>query len=79
MEHEQAADEAEAQADKLKHYGDQLDEKIETARTDWEAKKADPSVPGARSEPEEDEPEEDEPEEDEPEEDDASAQREARP
>jgi hypothetical protein len=46
-DHEQLADELEREADKLKRHGDELGEKIDQVRTDWEAKQADPAIPGA--------------------------------
>jgi len=49
MEHDEVAAEAEEQAETLKHQGDRLADEIESVRRAWEAKKADPSVPGARA------------------------------
>jgi phage shock protein A len=51
-EHEQIHDDHEREADDLERQGDKLEEQIKETRQDWEAKKADESVPGARKEPE---------------------------
>jgi hypothetical protein len=48
MEHEERAEAAESQADELAERADQVDEQIDEARGDWEAKKHDSSVPGAQ-------------------------------
>jgi hypothetical protein len=49
-EHEQIHDDHEREADDLERQGDKLEEQIKETRHDWEAKKADESVPGAREE-----------------------------
>lgn len=46
-DHERLADELEQLADQLGHESKRLEEKIGEARTDWEAKRRDPAVPGA--------------------------------
>jgi phage shock protein A len=53
-EHEQIHDDHEREADDLERQGDKLEKQIKETRQDWEAKKADESVPGAREEPEND-------------------------
>ena len=45
-EHEKRADELEQEADDLEARSEQLGDEISDAREDWEAKKADDSVPG---------------------------------
>jgi hypothetical protein len=50
MEHNERADELEKEADGIQEASDQLGKDIEDARSDWEAKKSDQSVPGATSE-----------------------------
>ena len=47
-EHEQIHEQHEREADDLEHEGQKLKQHIKEARDDWEAKKNDPSVPGAR-------------------------------
>lgn len=51
MEHEEQADRMEKDADRLEQHTDQLGERIEDIRDDWERKEQDPSVPGARPDP----------------------------
>jgi len=50
VEHEEQADRLERDADKLEHESDRVGEHIEEARSDWEAKEKDSSVPGAEPE-----------------------------
>jgi hypothetical protein len=48
MEHNERADELEAEVDRLEHESEKLGESAEDARSDWEARKSDPSkAPGA--------------------------------
>jgi hypothetical protein len=49
---EELHDAAEREAEDMQRRGEQVDERIEKARADWEAKKADESIPGARPEDE---------------------------
>jgi hypothetical protein len=49
--HEEQADSLEREADKLEHEGERVGEGIDEARKDWEAKVADPGVPGAGGDP----------------------------
>ena len=44
--------EPEDQVEALQHDADRLGKDIEATRRDWEAKKADPAVPGAEGDPE---------------------------
>jgi hypothetical protein len=53
-EHEELHERAEQEADDLERRTEKLGEDIEHTRQDWESKKSDESVPGAR--PEDDEP-----------------------
>ena len=52
-EHEEHADRLERELDDLEEQGDRVEEHIGDARSDWESKKADDSVPGAAGEPSE--------------------------
>jgi hypothetical protein len=51
QDHEQQADEAERELADMEERSQRVEEHIEEARKDWEAKQADPSVPGATGEP----------------------------
>lgn len=51
MDYEQKADEAERELAGLEQRSEQLEEQIDDVRSDWEAKKADPAVPGAAGDP----------------------------
>jgi hypothetical protein len=46
-DHEGLANELERETDALKRESDQLGQEISDARSDWESKRNDPSVPGA--------------------------------
>jgi hypothetical protein len=46
-ENDPRADELERELDKMQERTDDLEEEIGDARDDWERKKADPGVPGA--------------------------------
>jgi phage shock protein A len=50
-DHEQQADAAERELADMEERSERVEEHIEQARKDWEAKKADPSVPGAAGDP----------------------------
>ena len=54
-DYEELHDSAEHDADKLERHSEELGEEIERTRDDWEAKKRDESVPGARPEDAEEE------------------------
>lgn len=49
MEHQDRADELERLADRAEQESERVGRRIEDARSDWEAKKSDASVPGAAS------------------------------
>jgi hypothetical protein len=49
-EHEQLHERAEREADDLERRSEELGERIDRTRQDWESKKSDESVPGARPE-----------------------------
>ena len=51
MEHHERADELEREAEAAGDASERLEERVEKARSDWEAKKSDESAPGA-TEPE---------------------------
>jgi chromosome segregation ATPase len=52
-DHEQQADEAERELADMEERGERVEEHIEEARKDWEAKQRDDAVPGATGEPDE--------------------------
>jgi hypothetical protein len=60
VEHEEQAERLERDAEKLEHESERVGGHIEEARSDWEAKEQDSSVPGAQPEFEDEEPEPDE-------------------
>jgi hypothetical protein len=47
MEHQDRADELEREADAAGEASERLEEEVDQARSDWEAKKSDQSTPGA--------------------------------
>ena len=51
QDHEQQAKSAERELADMEERSDRVGEHIEAARKDWEAKKADPAVPGAAGDP----------------------------
>jgi hypothetical protein len=55
VEHDEQAEELEREAEKLDEESDRIGEHIEDAKQEWEAKQADPAVPGAQPEPGEEE------------------------
>ena len=55
MEHEEQADRMEEDAERMEQHSDQLGERIDEIESDWERKEQDPTVPGARPDPDEDE------------------------
>ena len=55
MEHEEQARDMERDADRMEEHSDELGERIEKTRRDWEAKEQDPTVPGAQPDPAEEE------------------------
>ena len=51
MDHNERTDELEKEADRLEHESEKLGQSTDQARSDWEARKSDPSkAPGAVSE-----------------------------
>jgi len=52
-EHERIHEEAEREADDLERRNEELGEHVDKARQDWESKKSDEAVPGAKSEEDE--------------------------
>ena len=55
MEHEEQADRMEQDADRLEQHNEQLGERIDDVKDDWERKEQDVSVPGAQPDPDEEE------------------------
>jgi hypothetical protein len=53
-DHEKQADAAERELADMQERSDRVGGRIDDARKDWEAKKADPAVPGAGGDPAED-------------------------
>ena len=51
-EHEKTPDDLERDVEEMEERSERLEHEIEAARDDWEAKKRDPSVPGAAGDPE---------------------------
>jgi hypothetical protein len=50
-DHEEQADQAEAEVDDMSHRSARLEEQISAVREDWERKQRDGAVPGAVGEP----------------------------
>jgi hypothetical protein len=48
VEHEEQGETLEAEAERMEEHSDEVGERIEEAREDWESKQNDPSVPGAQ-------------------------------
>ena len=48
MEHEERADQLEREADKLEEHSQEVGQRIEDTRSEWESKQQDPNVPGAQ-------------------------------
>ena len=55
MEHEEQAEQMEEGAERMEHHSDQLGDRIEDVKEDWERKEHDASVPGAQPDPDEEE------------------------
>jgi hypothetical protein len=55
MEHEEQAEKLADELDRLDEHADEVGERIDEARRDWEAKGEDPTVPGAQPDPDDDE------------------------
>jgi hypothetical protein len=54
VEHEERAEHAEEELDKLDEHSEEIGEDIDEARREWEAKQDDPAVPGAQPAEDED-------------------------
>ena len=48
MEHDEQAEKLEREAERMDEQSERVGEHIEETRRDWEAKEADPAVPGAQ-------------------------------
>jgi hypothetical protein len=55
MEHEEQTEKLSKELERLDEHSDEVGERIDEARRDWEAKEDDPSVPGAQPDPADDE------------------------
>jgi hypothetical protein len=55
MEHEEQAERLEDDAERMEDHSDQLGERIQDVKSDWERKEQDPAVPGAQPDPDEEE------------------------
>jgi hypothetical protein len=55
MEHDEQAERLEREAEDMEKRSERLGDQIEETRRDWEAKEDDPSVPGARPDPDDSE------------------------
>jgi hypothetical protein len=55
MEHEEQAEQMEDEAERMEHHSDQLGDRIDDVKEDWERKERDASVPGAQPDPVEEE------------------------
>jgi phage shock protein A len=51
MEHEEQARGLEREVDRLEEHSEEVRERVDDARRDWEAKKSDQGVPGAQPDP----------------------------
>jgi hypothetical protein len=51
MEHEEQGERLERELERMDEHSDEVGERIEGARQDWEAKEDDPTVPGAQPDP----------------------------
>ena len=55
MEHDEQAERLEREAQDMEKHSAEVGDRIEETKRDWEAKEDDPSVPGARPDPDESE------------------------
>jgi hypothetical protein len=55
MEHEEQTEKLSRELERLDEHSDEVGERIDDARRDWEAKEQDPAVPGAQPDPDEEE------------------------
>jgi hypothetical protein len=51
MEHEQQGERLESELERLDEHSDEVGERIDETRREWEAKEDDPAVPGAQPDP----------------------------
>jgi hypothetical protein len=51
MEHDEQAEKLAQELERLDEHSDEVGERIDEARRDWEAKEDDPAVPGAQPDP----------------------------
>ena len=51
MEHDEQAEKLAQELERLDEHSDEVGERIDDARRDWEAKEDDPAVPGAQPDP----------------------------
>ena len=55
MEHDEQGERLESELKRLDEHSDEIGERIDETRREWEAKEDDPAVPGAQPDPGEDE------------------------
>jgi hypothetical protein len=55
MEHEEHGERLESELERLNEHSDEVGERIDETRREWEAKEDDPAVPGAQSDSDEEE------------------------
>jgi Mn-dependent DtxR family transcriptional regulator len=55
MEHEEQAEHMEEEAERMEHHSDELGDRIDDVKEDWERKEHDASVPGAQPDPDDEE------------------------
>jgi len=51
MDHDEQAEKLAQELERLDEHSDEVGERIDDARRDWEAKEDDPAVPGAQPDP----------------------------
>jgi hypothetical protein len=51
MEHEEQGERLESELERLDEHSDEVGERIDETRREWEAKEDDPAVPGAQPDP----------------------------
>ena len=55
MEHDEQAEKLEQELERLEQHSDEVGDRIEDTRREWEAHEEDPTVPGAQPDPDEEE------------------------
>ena len=55
MDHDEQAEKLAQELERLDEHSDEVGERIDDARRDWEAKEDDPAVPGAQPDPSDEE------------------------